>query len=81
MMAGGVPWAAAAPGFANTTCSWAGWQILKSVKLKKKTIPKTRQKNSLLWIKRPNKLSLNFNSLLRLQHIEMQLTVASVHTR
>lgn len=36
MRAGGVPWAAAAPGSANITCSGVGWQISKSVKLKKK---------------------------------------------
>lgn len=76
--AGGVPWAAAGPGSPNIVRSWAGWHILKGVKIPKQP---SQQKNNLLWIKRPNKLSLHFNTLLHLQHIEMRLTVASVHTR
>lgn len=70
--AGSIPWAAVA--------LQLFWQVLKSVKKKKKK-DKKKKKINLLWIKRPNKLSLNFNSVLHLQHTEMQLTVASVHTR
>lgn len=71
--AGSIPWAAVA--------LQLFWQVLKSVKKKKKERQKKKKKINLLWIKRPNKLSLNFNSVLHLQHTEMQLTVASVHTR
>lgn len=51
--AGGVPWAAAAPGSANVTCLWAGWQILKGVELKKKTHQKPNRKSTSFGLKDP----------------------------
>lgn len=41
--AGGMPWAAEAPGSSIITCSWAGWHIFKCVELKKNPTIWTKQ--------------------------------------